>query len=179
VVHGAAMRNERMAARQRLADAYRAQLSASQARLQQRWKETAAELEKLTTTTPAPAAFAKCVQSGLVNAVVIFDDTGRISYPDGPLAEGGDPGVLEAKWNEAGRLENLHKFNEAANQYGALARAATNANLAARAIQSEARCRMQAGKPRRSSGSSRRPSAMTGTVVRPIRKGGSSLRTLS
>lgn len=141
----AAMRNERLATRQRLADAYRAQLSASQARLQQQWKETVAELEKLTATTPAPAAFAKCVQSGLVDAVVIFGDPGRISYPDAPLAAGSDPGALEAKWNEAGRLENLRKFNEAADQYGALALAATNANLAARAIQSEARCRMQDG----------------------------------
>jgi signal transduction histidine kinase len=142
---GAAMRNERLATRQRLADAYRAQLSASQARLQQQWKETAAELEKLTATTRAPAAFAKCVQSGLVDALVIFDNSGRISYPDAPLAASGDLGALEAKWNEAGRLENLRKFNEAANQYSALAQAATNVNLAARAIQSEARCRTQAG----------------------------------
>src|SRR5213596_3503604 len=63
---GAAMRNERLAARQKLADAYRVQLSLSQARLQQHWRETAGELDKSVAATPAPAVFAKCVESGLV-----------------------------------------------------------------------------------------------------------------
>jgi len=59
----AAMRNERLATQQKLAAVYRAQLSAAQARLQQHWKETAAELEKFVAITPASAAFAKCAQS--------------------------------------------------------------------------------------------------------------------
>src|SRR2546427_622482 len=54
---GAAMRNERLAARQKLADVYRARLSTSQRRLQQFWSETIAELEKLAVTNSAPAAF--------------------------------------------------------------------------------------------------------------------------
>src|SRR5258706_4714358 len=79
---GAAMRNERLAGRQKLADAYRAQLSASQTRLQQYWSQTTAELEKWVAATPAPVAFAKCVLSGKVDSVVIFDDQGRINYPN-------------------------------------------------------------------------------------------------
>src|SRR5437867_9481204 len=39
----AAMRNERLAVRQKLADVYRVRLSASQMRLAQYWKETALE----------------------------------------------------------------------------------------------------------------------------------------
>src|SRR6266436_2455800 len=38
---GAAMRNERLAARQKLADVYRVQLSAAQRRLQEYWNQTA------------------------------------------------------------------------------------------------------------------------------------------
>src|SRR6185295_9264998 len=68
---GAAMRNERLAARQKLAEAYHGQLASAQARLERHWKETAAELEKLARTTSASAAFAKCVQSGLVDSVII------------------------------------------------------------------------------------------------------------
>src|SRR5207247_7156758 len=76
---GAAMRNERFAARQRLADVYRIQLSTSQARLQQYWRETAADLEKFAASAPAPAAFAKCMQLASVDGVVIFDEQGHIS----------------------------------------------------------------------------------------------------
>lgn len=142
---GAAMRNERFAVRQKLADAYRAQLSTSRARLQKHWEEMAAELERLAAPIPAPAAFAQCVESGLVDAVILFDESGRIIYPNAPsLAEGGF-GELETRWDEAGRFEHLRKFIEAAKRYDALARETTNANAAARAFQGEARCLVQAG----------------------------------
>ena len=141
----AAMRNERLAARQKLADAYRVQLSASQTRLQQHWKETVAELEKLVATTPAPAAFARCVQSGLVDSVVLFNELGHISYPNTPCAIGSDFGDLEPKWQEASRLEHGRKHLEAAKRYDALARETTNVHAAARAFQAQARCLVQAG----------------------------------
>ena len=142
----AAMRNERLAARQKLADAYRVQLSASQARLQQHWRETAAALEKLAAAAPAPVAFAKCAQAGLVDAVVLFDESGRVVYPNTPSAANDGFGELETKWQEASRLEHLRKPVEAAQQYDALARESTNANVAARAFQAEARCLAQAGR---------------------------------
>jgi hypothetical protein len=58
---GAAMRNERLAARQKVADVYRIQLAASRTWLQQSWKKTVGELEKAATTNSASAAFTKCV----------------------------------------------------------------------------------------------------------------------
>jgi len=143
---GAAMRNERLAARQKLADAYRVQLSASQARLQQHWRETAAQLEKLAAATSAPVAFAECARSGLVDGVVVFDEAGQVAYPNAPLALSDGFGELEPKWPEASRLEHLRNLLEAAKQYDALAREATNANAAARAFQAEARCLAQAGR---------------------------------
>ena len=50
----AAMRNERFAVQQKLAEAYRVQLSVSQSRLQKHWTETAAELEELAAKNSAP-----------------------------------------------------------------------------------------------------------------------------
>ena len=141
----AAMRNERLAAKQKLAALYRVQLSAAQVRLQQHWKETAAELEKLGAITPASAAFAKCVESEIVDSVLIFNGDGRVLYPNAPSAIESDFGELERKWQEANRLEYLGKHLEAAQQYNAVAVAMTNDNAAARAFQSEARCRVQAG----------------------------------
>jgi signal transduction histidine kinase len=142
---GAAMRNERLAARQRLADVYRVQLADSQTRLQQYWKQAVAELERLATTISAPAAFAKCVQSGFVDGAVIFDEQGHVIYPNSPSAVNADFGDLEPKLREANRLEYLRKYLEAATRYDALARATANDDAAARAFQSEARCRVQTG----------------------------------
>src|SRR6266487_1062430 len=141
----AAMRNERLAARQKLADAYRVQLSVLQARLQQYWRELAGELDKSVAATSAPAVFAKCVESGLVDGVVIFDERGRVSYPNAPSAGSSDFGELEPKWQEASQLEYLRQYPEAAKRYEALGRGTTSANAAGRAFQSEARCLVQAG----------------------------------
>ena len=143
---GAAMRNERLAARQKLADAYRAQLSASQTRLRQHWKETAVELEKLAAATSAPVAFAECARSGLVDGVVLFDEMGQVAYPNVPSAPNDGFGELEPKWHEASRLEQLRNWPEAAKQFDALAREAASANIAARAFQAEARCLAQASR---------------------------------
>ena len=78
----AAMRNERFATRERLADAYRAQLASSQTRLEQYWKVTVAELEEIARTNSPAVTFARCVQSGAVDGVVVFDETGRVAYPN-------------------------------------------------------------------------------------------------
>ena len=132
---GAAMRNERFAVRQKMADAYRFQLSVSQAKLQQFWRETAAELEKFTPNTSAPAAFARCVLSRAADSVVILDDQGRILYPNVPSPGRSDSGELDPKGREGSQLEYLHKYLESASQYDAAARETTNENFAARMFQ--------------------------------------------
>ena len=142
----AAMRNERFAARQRLADLYRGQLASSQERVEEYWEETVAGLEHLAQSNAAPAAFARCVLSGSVDSVVLLDEQGRVSYPNTP--SGFDAGFreLEAQWTEASQFEYLRKdFLASAKRYGALAKQATEVNLAARALQAEARCLVQAG----------------------------------
>src|SRR5262249_32505598 len=93
----------------------------------------------------ASVAFAKCVQSGIVDAVIVFDEQGRVNYPNSPSAVSSDLSELDTKWLEASRFEHLRKYVEAANCYETVARTATNENTAARAYQSEVRCRLQAG----------------------------------
>jgi signal transduction histidine kinase len=140
----AAMRNERYAARQMLAEAYRMQLSASRARIEQHWNETAVKLEELTRAAAPASAFARCVRSGLADSVVVFDGHGRFIYPNQPEA----PGAIEvdAKWSEASQLEHRRKdFRAAERLYAALAADTTNVNQKARALQAQARCLVQAG----------------------------------
>ena len=143
----AAMRNERFAARQKLVEAYRGQLSFSQTRVERHWKEMSAELENLAETGLPSTAFFRCVQSGIADSVIVFDEQGQVLYPNTPSAFQTMSGDLDGKWAEAGQLEYLRKdFNAAANRYGVLSKEATNANLAARALQAQARCLAQAGR---------------------------------
>jgi signal transduction histidine kinase len=141
----AAMRNERFAVRQKLIDVYRGQLTASQARLQQYWKKTAAQWEEWTETLPAPAAFAQCVRSGWVDSVVLLGEKEGIRYPNVPVAIKSDFNERDPAWQEASQIEHRHKYQEAAMRYQALGRLATNVTATARALQAEARCLLQAG----------------------------------
>lgn len=132
----AAMRNERLASRQKLADVYRAHLLSAQARLEQHWNAKEAELGELSRGVPAPVAFARCVQSGIVDSVIIRDESGRVLYPNVPTVLQSQPSELEFKWADAGQLEYLRKdVAAAADRYGALAKEATNVDVAARAWQ--------------------------------------------
>lgn len=144
----AAMRNERFAVRQKLGDVYRAQLSFSRSRIARYWEDTALALEALAETDRAASAFARCALSGHVDGVLILNHKGELLYP-GPLAvnvpESED---LNRKWSDASHLEySSRNYVLAAAQYDALARETTNLNLAARALQAEARCFLRAGQP--------------------------------
>src|SRR5262249_26310204 len=126
-------------------DAYRIQLSVSRARLQSRWTNAAAELESWVASAPAPAAFDRCVRSGSVDSVILFDEQGRVRYPNVPSASRIDFGETSPQWQRASQLEHVGQYAEAADNYHALANATSNAPVAARNFQAEARCRLQAG----------------------------------
>src|SRR5688572_27319110 len=141
----AAMENERLAARQKLADSYRAQLSSIQTQLERHWEIKLDELEKLARATPPAAAFVRCVQSGFSDSVLIADEQGDIAYPNSPSPVAA--GEAGPKWAEANHSEYTRKdFGAAASLYRALARDATNTHVAARALQAEARCLVRAGR---------------------------------
>jgi signal transduction histidine kinase len=140
-----AIRNERLAAKQRLVEAYRGYLPLLRNRLETYWQQQAAALEAAAGKLPPPAAFAACVRAGLADGVVCYDAAGRPAYPAPAVA----PKVLPAEddaWENARQLEYAH--NEAAAAaavYAGLAKSVTDDALAARAIQAQARCLARAG----------------------------------
>jgi len=73
-----AMGNERMAVREKLAEAYGGQLSLVHAQIAERWKEW---LNRLDDLEPSASGFARCVREGLADSVILSDTQGRIVYP--------------------------------------------------------------------------------------------------
>lgn len=76
-----AVRNERLAVRQKLADAYRVNLSLVQAQLEAYWRQAAAALDTEADQFAPAALFARHVRAGLAEAVVCFDAAGKVAYP--------------------------------------------------------------------------------------------------
>lgn len=73
-----AVQNARLAVRQTLAEAYLGQLGLMQKRLEEQLKH---ELERFDLDKPGAAVFARAVQEGWSDAVISFDSTGRMIYP--------------------------------------------------------------------------------------------------
>ena len=140
---GAAMRNERYAARERLAELYRAQLSVSQATIARHWAAAVADLEQIIKTNSPAASFSSAVRAGFVDSLIVFNEQGETLYPNSPSV-GPAEAQLEAQWAEASQLEYARKdFDSAAKRYRALSIQLTNVNLRARALQAAARCLVQ------------------------------------
>lgn len=109
-----AMRNERLAVREKLAEAYQGQLALVQQHAGARWQNWLAQLD-----SPHPDAshFAKVVGQGLADAVICFDDDGRVVYPRAPLPSGEPPSTEGAALQaELRRLVNAGE-NEDAIQF--------------------------------------------------------------
>jgi two-component system, OmpR family, phosphate regulon sensor histidine kinase PhoR len=140
----AAMQNERLAGQQKLADSYRAQLLSLQARLAEYWQDSGAQLDDLARTNPPAPAFAKAIEAGLADSVIVFRSDGQVAYPN--LASAVATEDLDRRWADAGHVEHQERdFANAAKLYGTLVREATNVNVAARALQAQARCLVRAG----------------------------------
>jgi two-component system, OmpR family, phosphate regulon sensor histidine kinase PhoR len=138
-----AVHNVRLAVRQKLADAYRANLAVMQNQLEAHWRQTADALDAEAGRLAPSALFARQVRAGLADAVICFDAAGNVVYP------GSAPATrLEAPdgfWSEAEALESSNPA-EAAAAFAHLAGQATNADQAARAWLAQARCLVKAGK---------------------------------
>ncbi|MGB8167493.1 MAG: ATP-binding protein [Chthoniobacteraceae bacterium] len=73
-----AMRNERLAVREKLAVAYRGHLTLKQKLLQELWQRA---LERFDADKTGAALFAEAVRGKWAESVVCFDGNGRVSYP--------------------------------------------------------------------------------------------------
>ena len=79
-----AINNQREAARQKLAEAYRGQLALVRDRLDAWWQKRADDLDQQAKEGRPPAAFARMVRQGLADAVIVLDENGSVVYPAGP-----------------------------------------------------------------------------------------------
>jgi len=146
---GEAMENERLAVRQKLAEAYEAQLSMLRTDLEAHLTTTVKALEELGDPRPPSAVFAALVQSPGVSSVVVFDDVGNVLYPDSPQFLRDQPAEQADAWENARRLEFVDREpRAAAESYAEIAAGATDVHAEARAWQAQARCLNKAGDKR-------------------------------
>ncbi len=142
-----AMRNERLAIRQKLTEAYRGQLLAVQSQLQTHWEDRAAALAGVDLDAGAGEAFADLVGEGLCDSVIIYDRSGRVRYPVDVQTEPDGQAPETAEWIHARRLEyEENDAGAAAASYATIAEQAADVNLAARALQARARCLGKTGR---------------------------------
>jgi signal transduction histidine kinase len=139
-----AVQNERLAVRQRLLAIYRSQLTSVQEKLEAYWKQHTEELEAMARQTPAPALFAKLVLDGKADAVICFDADGTATYPALPALV--PQSAADGVFAEAHRLERSEPDgSNAAEEFGRIAKASSETNVIARALQGRARCLAKAG----------------------------------
>lgn len=138
-----AMRNERLAVRQKLEDIYQGQLAGVRDRLDDFWSKKLDALANIDPKQPPAEVFAHLVNTGVADSEVLFDDAGQIRYPNQP--ELGEAIDLEA-WQDAEQLEHVEANPaEAAASYATIAQQANDVNLAARALVAQARCLAKSG----------------------------------
>jgi len=140
-----AMRNTRLAVRQKLIEAYEPDLREAAADVAARWQARADALSSTASDAPAPERFAALAAAGVCDGAVIYDAAGEVAYPGEP-----PPGPVEAEppagWAEARRLElELATPSDAAEAYGKIAEAEEDTALRARARVAQARCLAAAG----------------------------------
>jgi len=143
----AAMDNERLAVRQRLADAYRVQLDVVRRRIDERWQASLKQLDEIAVRQPPQQAFAECVREGAVDSVIIFDASGNVAYPAAAVTAVGAAGDEPSDaWTSTEYLEfSKNDPTAAAKAYQAIAAEAADPSVAARARQAQARVLVRAG----------------------------------
>ena len=140
-----AVQNERLAVRQKLVEAYRAQITLVQEKLEAYWRQRANELDQLVDDAPAPRLFAALVTGKHADSAICFDADGHIVYPT-PSTVTVNPSN-DAAFAEAVRLEQAESdAAKAAEEFARVARESSNMNIIARAFQGQARCLVKIGR---------------------------------
>jgi signal transduction histidine kinase len=138
-----AVSNERLAARQKLQEAYGAQLETAAARVRESWVQF--EVPPQLDTAPATVAFAEVIRSGRADGAVIRGESGAVEYPDEAIV----PVVPEPDsdvWDDAQRMEFAARdYTGAAGLYGLVGRLTPDPQLSARAYFAAARSLAKAG----------------------------------
>ena len=135
------IRNQRLAVKQKLAEAYSSELSLVRDGLDADWSAQAARLDS---SSADAEVFAAIVNSGIADSAIIRNPAGVPVYPALPKIPVTDPTASQPEWNRARQLEATD-LSAAASAYTALAQT-PNKSMAARALQAAARCLAQSGK---------------------------------
>ncbi len=144
-----AMRNERLAVRQKLTAVYQSQLVALEQRLHEYWEEKQEALASVDPDTTASEVFANLIAAGLADSVIVYDVTGRVTYPAPANVYAAGESVESPEWSQARQLEFENADPAAAaSAYARMASDTLDVNLAARALQAQARCLVKAGRKR-------------------------------
>lgn len=148
-----AMRNERLAVRQKLTAVYQSQLVALEQRLNGYWEEKQDALALVDPDTPAPEIFANLIEAGLADSVIVYDAAGRVAYPASANVQAAVEVAESTEWSEARRLEFENAdYVAAAGMWDRLSsrsedglESRSHRGRAARALQAQARCLVKAG----------------------------------
>ena len=136
-----AMRNERLAVRQKLAEAYQGRLNDGQQALNRWWKQTTSEVSGAGDATTSPSdVFAQLSLGDICDSVVVVSPEG--AYPQSSNeARAGVPGGSS---HQPRALESVRSDPAAiASEYGELARDGRSPDETARALHAEARALAQ------------------------------------
>ena len=157
-----AVRNERAAVRETLTAAYRSQLAALNQQFQAAWTNKSAALVSIDEKGPPAEVFAQLVRAGVADSVVLYGDDGELLYPGDDEPRSVSVSIESAEWLDAQRLEfSAFDYTVAAAVYGRIARRVPDINVAARALQAQARCLGKAGRKEAA------VSILTGALVEP------------
>jgi signal transduction histidine kinase len=138
-----AVKSEREAARQKLLEAYRSEISLAQQTLANRLRGIADELEQTLDAAGPSMAFAFAARSNLADAIICLDTNGQPIYPGAPLRPAKT--LLPSEWDVPHQLEQTDP-GAAAGMFAKLATSQTNTDLAGQALQAQVRCLMQVNK---------------------------------
>ena len=135
-----AVRNERLAVRQKLTDIYRAQLEEAVALINDWLAGKQDGLSVDVSGEPASAVFARIVRSGEFDSVIVLDEQGVVHYPSAPQMSADDSSDLQ-RWDEAERLEYEAKdWAGALETYQQISRKSKNTDIEAQSLLAQARC---------------------------------------
>lgn len=141
-----ALRNERLAVRERLTQVYVNYLGAAQRSLAAHWRERADRLDALVSGSPA-AHFAAIVRSNLATSAVIYDSDSQLAYPAFPSSDA----ITQPFWAAFQQPLTLEFQRQdlaaAAEAYARIAREAADPQLKAAAFQAQANCHVKLGNP--------------------------------
>jgi len=138
---GMAVRNERLAVRQKLADHCAALVTELQQELNDHWAEKAETLSSVSPSMAAPQVFANLVTAGSCDSALLYDAVGRLRYPVPALDRTADRQPTGHEWERLRRLEHeLRDPASAAQGYARLAEFLSDPNERAMALQAQVRC---------------------------------------